>query len=152
MARGRPVALNCAQEEEPDRKEEEMKNKKFFTVPYDARNSSEMRYVRRRCGGIVAFGRWMALLGMLYEQDGGIDLSDDVMFAVIKDELEFRKDEEFEEFIGALAKVGWVEPGPWQSRRHLISQGVVGQITFKKTQGDSGRKGGEAAQKSKAKT
>lgn len=129
-----------------------MKNKKFFSVPYDARASSEMRYVRRRCGGIVAFGRWMALLGMLYEQDGGIDLSDDVMFAVIKDELEFRKDEEFEEFIGALAKVGWIEPGPWQSRRHLISQGVVGQITFKKSQGDSGRKGGEAAQKSKAKT
>lgn len=121
-----------------------MKSNRFFTVAYDARNTSEMRYVRKRCGGLIAFGRWMALLGILYEQDGGIDLADPVMFDVVKDELEIERDEELVELVDALAAVKWVDAAMWGESRHVISGSVCDQIEFRKSRASAGRKGGES--------
>ena len=114
-----------------------MRGGKFYSIPYDARCSVETRYVRRKAGGIAAFGRWIALLGILYEQDGGIDLSDDVMRLVIEDELEL-KGYKLDEFIGTIAQIGWIEPGPWKERQHVISKGVCDQLEFKRRAAESG--------------
>jgi len=114
-----------------------MRGGKFYSIPYDARCSVETRYVRRKAGGIAAFGRWIALLGILYEQDGGIDLSNDVMRAVIEDELEL-KGERLDEFIDTLTEVGWIEPGPWKERQHVMSGGVCDQLEFKRRAAESG--------------
>lgn len=124
-----------------------MKNSKFFTVPYDVAHTSEMRYVRKRCGGLVAFGRWMALLGILYEQDGKVYLNDPVMREVVKDELEIERDEELAELLGALGSVEFVDAGLLEERGLLTSNGVLQQVAYKRERSTSGRKGGEAAER-----
>lgn len=122
-----------------------MKSNRFFTIAFDARNSSKMRYVERKVGdGLLTFGRWIALLGMLHEQDGAIDLSAPVMREVVRDELEFANDEELDAFVEAIADVRWVDPGMWHDKRHLISENVIGQIEYRKKRAEAGRKGGEA--------
>lgn len=117
-----------------------MKGSKFFTVPYDARSTSEMRYLKLRCGGIAAFGRWMALLGILYEQDGSVDLSNDIMHRVIEEELEL-KGSALDEFIDALVELGWVEAGFWKDKKHVISASVVQQIEYKSKQAENAKGG-----------
>ena len=43
---------------------------RFFSIPFDNRNDVKMRRLRKRCGGFAAYGRWVALLGMLYDENG----------------------------------------------------------------------------------
>ena len=61
---------------------------RFYSVPYDARNDTAMLKLRRKHGGIAAYGRWQALLGVLYDEGGTIDLSDEDNFAMVEREIE----------------------------------------------------------------
>ena len=106
-----------------------MKGKRFYSVPYDARNDPVMMRVRLSCGGIVAFGRWQALLGILYDMDGIIDLSDEIMHKVIEAELEL-KGEKLDEFIDVLVAVGWIDTAMWEMQRKVVSRSVVEQLDF----------------------
>ena len=45
---------------------------RFFSIPYDNRNDVKMRRLRKRLGGYEGYGRWVALLGMLYDEHGNI--------------------------------------------------------------------------------
>ena len=119
-----------------------MKGGKFFSVPYDVYCSPEMRYLRRKCGGIAAFGRWMAFVAILYTQGGAIDLDNETMHKVIEDELEL-KPQQLDEFIEALSEIGWVDAHMWKTNRHAISGSVLEQINYKKKQAQSGAKGGQ---------
>lgn len=123
-----------------------MKGKRFYSIPYDARNDPKMKVVRRKCGGIIAFGRWQALLGILYDEDAVIDLSDEAMHKVVEDELEL-KDERLDEFIDVLAAVGWVDLAMWETRRKVISKSVYEQLDFKGKQSENGAKGGRGNKK-----
>lgn len=118
-----------------------MKGNRFYSIPYDARNDPKMKVVRRKCGGIIAFGRWQALLGILYDEDGAIDLSDETMHGVIEEELELKGDK-LDEFIGALVAVGWIGREPWERERHVVSGSVYEQLSYKGKQSANGSKGG----------
>lgn len=118
-----------------------MKGGKFFSVPYDVYCSPEMRYLRRKCGGIAAFGRWMALVAILYTQGGAMDLDNETMHKVIEDELEM-KPQQLDEFIEALSEIGWVDAQMWKSNKHVISESVLEQLNYKKTMKERGEKGG----------
>lgn len=124
-----------------------MKGKRFYSVPYDARHTHEMKKLRRKCGGIVAFGQWQALLGILYEQDGVLDLSDEVERKVTEAELEL-KGEKLDEFIEALTEAGWVDLTLWKTSQHVVSKGVADQLSYKKEQSSAGRKGGRSRKNS----
>lgn len=50
----------------------------------------------------------MALLGIMYEQDGKVDLTDPVMREVVMEELEIAKDEELDALLDALGSVDFV--------------------------------------------
>lgn len=119
-----------------------MKGGKFFSVPYDVYCSPEMRYLRRKCGGIGAFGRWMAFVAILYQQGGAIDLDNETMHKVIEDELELKSDQ-LDEFIEALSEIGWVDAQMWKTNRHAISGSVLDQLNYKKKAAQAGAKGGQ---------
>ena len=125
-----------------------MKGDRFYSVPYDARNDPKTMYVRMKCGGIVAYGRWQALLGILYDQDGTIDLSDEAMHKVIEAELEL-KGEKLDEFIDVLAavNVGWIDLTSWKTQRRVTSQSVYEQLHYKDRFSDAGKQGGRGNKK-----
>lgn len=118
-----------------------MKGNRFYSIPYDARNDPKMKLLRRKCGGIAAFGRWQALLGILYDEDARIDLSDQTMHEVIEAELEL-KGAKLDDFIDVLAEVGWVDRGFWEAERHVVSASVYEQLHYKEVRSSSGKKGG----------
>lgn len=128
-----------------------MKSSKFFTVPYDVAHTSEMRYVRKRCGGLIAFGRWMALLGIMYEQDGKVDPNDPVMREVVMEELEIAEDEELDALLDALGSVDFVSAQLLAEHGVLTSNGVLQQVAYKRERSAAGKKGGEASEKKGAK-
>ena len=60
---------------------------RFYSVPYDARNDTAMLKLRRKHGGIAAYGRWQALLGVLYDEGGTIDITDEDNLAMVEQEI-----------------------------------------------------------------
>ena len=53
-----------------------MEGNRFFSVPYDIINDFKICRLMNISGGIVALGRWVALLGMLYDEHGLLDMND----------------------------------------------------------------------------
>ena len=71
-----------------------MNANRYFSVPYDGRNDVTIRLLRKRAGGIVAYGRWVALLGILYDSDGIIRLEVPGMSELLQEELDFSSQDE----------------------------------------------------------
>ena len=126
-----------------------MKAKRFFSVPYDARNDPKMRKLRLKCGGIVAFGRWIALLSVLYDEDALIDLSDETMHRVIEAELELNGSK-LDDFIQELVAAGWLDMVAWETQKHVFSESVKEQLEYERRQAENGAKGGRPAKEQKA--
>lgn len=125
-----------------------MKGKRFFSVPYDIADLPDVTTLRLRAGGIVALGRWVALLGVLYDQEGCVDLSDVYKRKMLARKLELRKANQLEAFIGELVEIGWLDRTAWESFRHVISPGVCDQLGFKADQAYRGHLGGLAKARS----
>lgn len=120
-----------------------MNANRFFTVPYDGRNDTKLlKLGRLQRGKMKAFGRWMALLGMLYDEDGIIDMTDDTTFAIVMDELEFREPRRLEEFFDNCADVGLIDSELWMELQHVVNNGVVNQLEYRKSQSANGKGGG----------
>lgn len=117
---------------------------RFYSVPFDARNNSKILRLRKVSGGIVAFGRWMALLGILYDAGGTIDLTDEAMRSVIADELEL---EDVDQFCTDLASCGLIDGEIYRATNHVTSKGVCDEIEYRKGRVEAGRKSGESRRK-----
>lgn len=117
-----------------------MKGNRFYSIPYDARNDPNMKWLRRKFGGIVAYGRWQALLGILYDQGGTVDLSDEVMRGIVSEELEL-KGSGLDEWIKGLVAVGWLDQTAWESFGKIHSKSVCEQLAFQ--EGQSNRRRGK---------
>ena len=113
---------------------------RFFSVPYDNRNDMKILRMRRKLGGIAAYGRWVALLGMLYDEGGVLDMSDEDMVAVVADELEL---DDVDAFFVGLAKVGLIEGDLYDSMRHVVNDGVCREIEYRRKKSEAGKKGNE---------
>ncbi len=124
---------------------------RFYSIPYDARNDTAMLKLRKKQGGIVAFGRWQALLGMLFDEGGVIDVSDPDDRKVIRDELELTEPK-FVSFVETCISYGLLSPELWEMGR-IGSRGVCEEIEFRarqREQKSSAGKKGAAAKKAKA--
>ena len=115
-----------------------MKGNRFYSIPYDARNDPNMKWLRRKFGGIIAYGRWQALLGILYDQDGTVDLNDETMRGIVSEELEL-KGKGLDEWIKGLVAVGWLDKVAWESFGKLHSESVCEQLAFQEGQADRRR-------------
>ena len=117
---------------------------RFFSVPYDNRNDVKIRRLRKMMGGIVAYGRWVALLGMLYDENGILDLSDQVMREIVSDELEL---DDVDEFFTGLATIGLIDADMYNELTHVVNSGVCDEIEYRKRKSEAGKKSAEIRSK-----
>ena len=113
---------------------------RFFSIPYDATHDFKIRRLMKSQGGIIAYGRWVALLGMLYDEHGLIDLNDDLARSVVCEELELTQPDEF---FTALAQIGLIDKGLYEQGNHVVNSGVCEQLEYYKAKSEAGKKGNE---------
>lgn len=114
---------------------------RFFSVPYDNRNDVKMRRLRKRLGGYAGYGRWVALLGMLYDEKGILDMSDAEMVEIVCEELEL---DDADHFFTVLADIGLIDKELYHSMNHVVNRGVLEQIEYRVSKSNAGKKSGEA--------
>ena len=113
---------------------------RFFSVPYDNRNDVKILRLRRRMGGMAAYGRWVALLGMLYDEGGMLDMNDEDYRWIAEKELEV---EDIDGFFAGLADIGLIDRELYEGMNHVVNKGVCDEIAYKKTKSAAGKKGSE---------
>lgn len=111
---------------------------RFFSIPFDNRNDVKIRLLRKRCGGFAAYGRWVALLGMLYDENGILDMSDADMREIVAEELEL---EDVDQFFTDLADLGLISRELYESKSHVVNGGVCDEIEYRRRKSEAGRKG-----------
>jgi hypothetical protein len=116
---------------------------RFFSVPYDNRNDVTIRRMRKTLDDFAAYGRWIALLGMLYDSNGVLDVSDDVTREIVAEELSLTNMEEFETFFRALSNLGLIEPKLY-AQGHIVNDGVCEQLAYRRTKSEAGKRGGRS--------
>lgn len=116
-----------------------MDAQRFFPVSYDATHDFKIRRMMKAGGGIIAYGRWVALLGMLYDEHGFLDMNEPVTRSVVSEELEI---DEPSEFLSILAGVGLIDRELYESSNHVLSAGVCEQLEFQRMKSEAGKKGG----------
>ena len=111
---------------------------RFFSVPYDNRNDVKMKRLRKRLGGYAGYGRWVALLGMLYDEKGILDMGDAEMREIVAEELEV---DDVDGFFCELAKLGLIDGELYHSMSHVVNRGVCDELEYRKKKSEAGRKG-----------
>lgn len=124
-----------------------MNANRFFSVPYDNRNDVKMLQVRKLLGGYAGYGRWVALLGILYDSHGFLDMGDSVMREIVADELDL---DDVDGFFSVLAHIGLIDRVLYETANHVVSHGVAEEIEYKKQKKEAGSKGGKASKKARA--
>ena len=124
-----------------------MNANRFFSVPFDNRNDMKMLMVRKKLGGYAGYGRWVALLGILYDSDGFLDMSNQSTREIIADELEL---EDVDGFFTVLAQIGLIDRVLYETANHAVSHGVADEIEYRKQKSEAGSKGGKAKRKARA--
>lgn len=114
---------------------------RFFSVPYDNRNDVKMRRLRKRLNGYAGYGRWVALLGMLYDEKGILDMNDAEMREIVCEELEL---DDADHFFTVLADIGLIDKELYHSMNHVVNRGVLEQIEYRVSKSNAGKKSGEA--------
>lgn len=118
-----------------------MNANRFFSIPFDNRNDVKILRMRRKLGGIAAYGRWVALLGMLYDEGGMLDMTDPDMVEIVADELEL---DDVDEFFAELAKIGLIDKEMHDNLNHVVNNGVCNEIEYRRKKSEAGKKGNES--------
>ena len=121
---------------------------RFFSIPYDATHDFKIRRLKIKGGGIIAYGRWVALLGMLYDEHGLIDLNDNATNLVVQMELELLTDE-MPKFFELLAEVGLIDSELYHSLNHVVNSGVCEELEYRKQKSEAGKQGGRPKKQNK---
>lgn len=122
-----------------------MKAGKFYPVPYMGHLEPDVQELMEVQGGLIAYARWHILLGFMYEYDGAITLTD-TRRNVLARNLQL-DGEGLDSFLASCAEIGLIDAG-FLDKGKVTSNGVQGQVDFKKTKADAGRKSGEARRNS----
>lgn len=126
-----------------------MKGNRFYSIPYDARNDTKMQKLGKmqRGGKVLAFGRWQVLLAILYDENGVVDLSDCTMRAIVREEMDFKTNDQMDSFFDDCSMVGLIDLVMWVEQRHVINKGVVEQLDYQQKKKSSGSQGGRGKKK-----
>lgn len=114
---------------------------RFFSVHYDTRHNPKIDMLRDMSGGIVAFGRWIALLSILYDSDGLIDVTKPAKRKYLMRELEL-SDDGLSEFLNHCAECDLLTPELLELG-HVVSKGVCDELDYRKSKSEAGKKGME---------
>lgn len=118
---------------------------RFFSVHYDMRHNPKIDILRDMGGGIVALGRWLALMSILYDSDGLIDITSTAKKRYLMRELELDADG-LDEFLTQCADCDLIQPD-LLGIGHVVSRGVCDELATKKQmhkqKSEAGKKGNE---------
>lgn len=121
-----------------------MNANRFFSIPFDNRNDVTIRLLRMNAGGLQAYGRWVSLLGMLYDAHGIIDLEYPGADVLLKGELEFQDVQSLYEFLDTLADLRLIDCEAWLKRNKITNKGVCDELAYRAAKSYGGKKSGEA--------
>lgn len=121
-----------------------MNANRFFSVPYDNRNDVTIKLLRHNANGLYGYGRWVALLGMLYDSHGCLRLELPGMVPLLMCELEFTEQEELLEYLETLADLNLIDATALHARKTVVSKGVCEQLEFRNSKAEAGKKGARA--------
>ena len=119
---------------------------RFFSVPYDIINDFKIRRLMHISGGIVALGRWVALLGMLYDEHGLLDLNDASSVRLVAETLQL---DDVDEFMLQLAECKLIDSELYRLTGHVVNHGVCDELEYKKTKSEAGKQGGRPKKQNK---
>lgn len=122
-----------------------MEGNRFYSIPFDARNDPAISKLRDAQGGIAAYGRWQALLGILFDEKGVIDANEKFNRRMLERELEL-KGEKLDTFIRYCVEFGLLSFEMWQVGM-VGSHGVCKELEYRAKQSEKGAKGAEARRK-----
>ena len=117
-----------------------MKADRFFSVHYDIRHNPKIELLKDMGGGIVAFGRWLALMSILYDVGGLYDVTTKLKRRYLMKELELGSDDELEQFLNACAESELISADLLQIG-HVVSPGISEQIEYYRKKSEAGKKG-----------
>lgn len=116
-----------------------MKADRFFSVHYDMRHNPKIDMLRDEGGGIVALGRWVVLMSLLYDSDGLIDINSDVKRRYLCRELELDSDG-LAVFLRQCAECDLLSANLLEIG-HVASRGICEQIEHSHKKSEAGKKG-----------
>lgn len=116
-----------------------MKADRFFSVHYDMRHNPKIEMLRDMGGGLVAFGRWLSLMAILYDVGGLYDFTTAVKRRYLCKELEL-SDDELEPFLSLCADCELLSADMLELK-HVVSPGVSEQIEYYRKKSEAGKKG-----------
>ena len=121
-----------------------MNANRFFSVPYDNRNDVTIKLLRHNANGLYGYGRWVALLGMLYDSHGCLRLETPGMVPLLMCELEFTEQEVLFDYLETLADLNLIDATALHARKTVVSKGVCEQLEFRNAKTEAGKKGARA--------
>lgn len=119
-----------------------MNANRFFSVPYDNRNDVTIKLLRHNANGLYGYGRWVALLGMLYDSHGCLRLETPGMVPLLMCELEFTEQDVLLDYLETLADLNLIDATALHARKTVVSKGVCEQLEFRSNKTEAGKKGG----------
>ena len=119
-----------------------MDAKRFFPISYDSRNHPKVRMLRMRGDGIAEYGRYIALLSILYDMGNRIDATDETMLAYLADELGLQGTDGAKEWIRLAASCGLLDIRSLEEFGIVCNNSVGVQLDYMAKCAADGRKGG----------
>ena len=117
-----------------------MKADRFFPIAYDMRHNPKIELLRDSCGGLYGFGRWVALMGILYDSGGVYEYGTPLKRSFLRRELEMQSDDQLDAFLHALADCELIEAEMLEAGR-IASNGICEQLEYKRRKTEAGKKG-----------
>lgn len=120
-----------------------MKADRFFSVHYDIRHNPKIELLCDLEGGMIAFGRWIRLMCILYDVNGLYDITAKAKRRYLVKELELRDEDELRGFLQSCAECDLLS-AELLEMGHVVSPGVTDQIEFQKQKSEIAKKAVEA--------
>lgn len=124
-----------------------MDAQRFFSVAYDSRNHPKVRMLRMRGGGIAEYGRYVALLGILYDMRNRVDATDPVVLSYLASELDLPDADAAKAWLEDAAAVGLIDGGALEEFGVVASAGVGRELEFRAAKASAGTASGRARRK-----
>lgn len=130
-----------------------MDAQRFFNVSYDSRNHPKVRMLRMMGGGIVEYGRYVALLGILYDMGNRVYVGDgsdplgNATAALLADELDVGTLDELRAWLGMAAECGLISGEALAELGIVASNSVGDQLVYREKKAEAGRTGGRPRKK-----
>lgn len=120
-----------------------MRADRFFSVHYDMRHNPKIDLLRDMGGGLVAYGRWLVLMAILYDCGGLYDFTSNAKARYLVKELDFDSSEDLKSFLETCAECELISADSL-AMNHIVCGGICEQLEYQRKKSEAGKKGMES--------